>query len=53
MHVTIRVGRAAVGEQDQHLMDGLGHVGEEIPEGVLVLEVGLRVALLRVDEVGE
>ena len=31
----------------------LGHVRQEVPECVRVLQVGLRVALLGVDEVGE
>ena len=34
-------------------MDGLRREREEVPEHVRVLEVGPRVALLRVDEVGE
>ena len=34
-------------------MAGLGTQGDEVPEHVRVLEVGHRVTLLGVDEVGE
>lgn len=53
VHVAVRVGRAAVGEEVHDLVDGLLVSGEVVPEHGGILEVGLRVALLGVDEEGE
>lgn len=53
MHVVVSIGSAAVGEQDHDLMDGLGVLAEVVPEHVGILEMGLGVTLLGVDEVGE
>ncbi len=53
VHVAIGARRAAVREQDGHLVQGLRRQREEIPHRRRVLEIGLRVALLRVDEVRE
>mmetsp|Transcript_34855 Transcript_34855/g.86495 ORF Transcript_34855/g.86495 Transcript_34855/m.86495 type:complete len:549 (+) Transcript_34855:1360-3006(+) len=53
VHVSVAVGRAAVAEEDRHLVDALGNQRQEIPEHVRVRNVGHGAALLRVDEVGE
>lgn len=53
VHVAVRVGGAAVAEEVHDLMDGLLVGGKVVPEHGCVLEVGLGVALLGVDEHGE
>eukprot|EP00968_Pinguiococcus_pyrenoidosus_P000647 scaffold40_cov305-Pinguiococcus_pyrenoidosus.AAC.18 len=53
IHVAIAVGRAAVGEQERHLVRGLRAQRDEVPEGIRVLQMRARVALLRVNEAGE
>lgn len=50
VHVTVRVWSSAVGEEDHDLVDGLLVGGEVVPEHGGILQVGLRVALLGVDE---
>ena len=42
-----------MGEENCHLVEGLGRQREEVPEHVGVFQVGGGVALLSVDEVGE
>lgn len=51
--LVITIGSPAVREQNHHLMDGFGVLGEVIPECIGVFQVGLGVAFLGVDEVGE
>lgn len=51
--VVVAVGSAAVGEEDEDLVDGLWVLGKVVPEDVGVFEVGLWVTLLGVNEVGE
>jgi len=53
VHVPVRLGRPAIGEEDGHLMHRFGGQGEKIPEHVGVFEVRGRIALLGVDEVRE
>lgn len=53
VHVSVGIRGAAVGEEVHDLVDGFLVVGEVVPEHGGVLEVGLGVALLRVDEDGE
>lgn len=53
VHVSVRVRGAAVGEEVHDLVDGFLVVGEVVPEHGGVLEVGLGVSLLGVDEDGE
>ena len=53
VHVAVASRRAAVGEEDRDLVDGLRRERQEIPEHVRVRRVGRRVALLGMDEVGE
>ncbi len=53
VHEARRVRDAAIGEQDRHLVQALRRQRPEIPHRRRRAQVGLRVALLRVDEVGE
>ena len=53
VHVHRRLRQAAIAHQDRHLMQGLGAQGPEVPHRRRRAQIGLRVALLRVDEVGE
>ena len=53
VEVTVRSRQAAVREQDRHLVQGFRAQRPEIPLHVQVAQVGLRVALLGVDELGE
>lgn len=53
VHVSVAVGGASVRHEDGELVDGLGSQGEEVPEHVRALEVGLGVTLLGVDEIRE
>lgn len=50
VHVAITIGQTTVSEQEHYLMGGLWSQGDEVPEHVRVLQVGLGVSLLRVDE---
>lgn len=53
VHLSVAGWGTTVGEQDDHLVDGLRVGGQVVPEHVGVLQVGLWVSLLGVDEVGE
>lgn len=53
VHMTIGVWSASVGKYNHNLMKGLGSKGQEVPERISVLQIGLRVALLRVVKIGE
>lgn len=53
VHVAVRVRRATVTEEVHDLVDGLLVGGKVVPEHGGILEVGLGVALLGVDEDGE
>ena len=53
VHMPIAIGSASVAEQDGDLVGGLRVQREVVPHHVGVLEVGLGVPLLGVDEVGE
>lgn len=53
IHVTVPVRGASVREQDHDLVLGLRRVAPEVKGGVWVLNAGLGVTLLRVDEVRE
>lgn len=53
VHVSEGVGCAAVGEEDDDLVEGFGDQGEEVPVRVSVFEVRLGVALLGVNKVWE
>jgi hypothetical protein len=53
VHVTVRGGDTAVGEEERELMDALRHQRGEVPKRVRVLQIRLRVTLLSVDEVRE
>lgn len=50
VHMAIRVWCSAVGEEDHDLVDGLLVGGKVVPEHGGILQVGLWVALLGVDE---
>jgi hypothetical protein len=49
----VSVWDAAIGEEDHHLMDRLGVLGEVVPERVRILQMSLRITLLGVNEVWE
>lgn len=53
VHVSETIRGAAVGHQDGHLVESLRGVAPEVPGHVGVLDAGLRVSLLGVDEVRE
>ena len=53
VHVAIALRQAAVRDQDRHLVQALRRQRPEIPHRGRRAQVGLRVALLRVDEVGK
>ena len=56
VHEAVAVRNATVAHEDHDLVDGLGILGEVVPEHGAVIgagEMGGRVTLLRVDEVGE
>ena len=50
MHVAVRVWSSAIGEEDHDLVDGLLVGGQVVPEHGGILQVGLRVTLLGVNE---
>jgi hypothetical protein len=53
IHVSVSIRSTAVREEDSNLVKGVGGVGPEVPSHVGILEAGLRVSLLGVNEVGE
>ena len=53
VHVTRADGTATVGEQDRHLMQAFWRERPEVPHGRRRPQVGLRVTLLRVNEIRE
>ena len=53
VHVPVAVGCAALGEQERHLVSCFRPQTDEVPEHVGVLQIGFRIALLRVNEAGE
>lgn len=53
VHVSVTVGSSSVREEDGDLVHRLRDKRQEVPEHVGVLQIGLRVSLLRVDEVRE
>ena len=53
VHVAVGRGNAAIAEQDRELVGRLGAEREEVPRVVGFLNVGLGIALLRMDEVGK
>ena len=53
VHVTVRVGGTAIAEEMHDLVNGLVVSGEVVPEHGGILQVGLGVTLLGVDEDGE
>mmetsp|Transcript_42381 Transcript_42381/g.73695 ORF Transcript_42381/g.73695 Transcript_42381/m.73695 type:complete len:306 (-) Transcript_42381:8-925(-) len=53
IHVTVAIGRAAVGEQERHLVNSLRAQGNEVPEGIGIFAVSDGVALLCVNERGK
>lgn len=53
VHVGEAIGSAAITEQEAHLMRRLRAQGEEVPEHVRILQMRLRITLLRVNEAGE
>ena len=53
VHVAKARGYAAIAEQNRELMSGLGTQREEVPDVFGFLNIGVGVALLRVDEVGK
>ena len=50
VHVCVSVGGASIREQNHDLMNGLWVGGKVIPEHVRILQVGLRITFLGVDE---
>ena len=53
IHFAERGGQAAVAEKPGYLVGGFGRQGPEVPAHLEGLQVGIRGALLGVDEVGE
>src|SRR5258708_924700 len=53
VHVAIAVWGAAIAEENRHLVQRLGREREEVPHHRRRLEVGLGIALLRVNKVTE
>ncbi len=53
VHMHRRLREAAVGHQDRHLMQAFRRQGPVVPHGSGGTQIGLRMTLLRVDEVGE
>ena len=53
VHLAQALGDAAIAEQYGDLMQGLGMAGPEVPGGGGAAQVGARIPLLGVDEVGE
>ena len=53
VHLTIAIGSTAVRHEDGHLVESLGGIAPEIPSHVGVLNTGLRMSFLTVDEIWE
>ena len=53
VHVAEGQRDAAIAEQNRELMGGLGTQREKIPDVFGFLDIGVGIALLRVDEVGK
>jgi len=51
VHVTVSIGSTAVGEEEHHLMNRLRAMAPEIKHRICILEMRLRITLLRVNEV--
>jgi hypothetical protein len=51
VHVTVTIGSTTVREEDSDLVDRLRNEREEIPEGIGIRAVCLRIALLCVNEI--
>jgi len=51
VEVTVTIRSTTVGEEDGDLVNGFRNKRQEIPEGIGITTVGLRVSLLGVDEV--
>ena len=50
VHVSVAVGCSTVGEQECHLVSGLGTKTNEIPKHVSIFQIGFRIALLCVNK---
>lgn len=53
IHVSVTIGGTSVREEDGDLMGRFRGKGKEVPEHVGILQVGLGISLLGVDEIGE
>jgi hypothetical protein len=53
VHMAIAIGCAAITEENCYLMQRLGRERKEVPHHGWRLEVGLRIALLRMDEIAK
>jgi hypothetical protein len=53
IHVAVTIWGATIREEDGKLVNGLWNEGGKVPNGIRILEVGTRVPLLGVNEVGE
>lgn len=49
----ISVRSTAIGEENQDLVNGFRVLAEVVPEGICILEMGLGITLLGVNEMGE
>ena len=50
---SVSIRYSSISEENHNLMEGFRILTKVVPEGIVVLEIGLRVSLLSVDEVGE
>ena len=50
VHMRVSVRGTSIGEQNHNLMNGLGVRGKVIPEHIRILQIGLRIAFLGVNE---
>lgn len=50
---SVTIWYSSISKEDHDLVERFGVLTEVIPERIVVLEVGLRISLLSVDEVGE
>ncbi len=53
VHVSIAIGGSSIREEDSDLVKSFGRHRPEVPSGISVSQVGLRVSFLGVNEVGE
>ena len=53
VHESVAIRSSSIRKEERNLVGRHGHQGDEVPEGVRVLEVSLRVPFLGVDEAGE